>query len=83
MSRRIVIGGRKTLLDSLKHLYARVARQTGFEKSYIVRVALGEVKSDIVEAALEKELRKLARSLRSATSRSGNRKTIRFRRDPP
>jgi hypothetical protein len=73
---------RDTPLEALRKLYARVARQTGLKEAFIISVALGEQKSDIVEAALEEELRKIARLLRRS-EKSGNLKILQFRRYRP
>ncbi len=40
-------------------LYTRVARQLGFDRSYVSRVARGERRSPKIEAALKTELRRI------------------------
>ena len=46
----------------LQKLYSTVARVTGFSEDFVRRVALGEESSKLVEMALEKELRAMARA---------------------
>lgn len=46
-------------------LYARVARQLGVDRSFVSRVARGERRSRDVEQALQKEIRKIEKLLRT------------------
>jgi hypothetical protein len=41
--------------------YGRVARQLGLDPSYVSRVARGERQSDAIEAALEREMKRIIR----------------------
>jgi hypothetical protein len=41
--------------------YGRVARQLGLDPSYVSRVARGERQSDTIEAALEREMKRIIR----------------------
>ena len=51
---------RLDLSSKLRGLYGRVARQLRVDPSYVSRVARGERESKIVEAALKRELAKIA-----------------------
>jgi transcriptional regulator with XRE-family HTH domain len=46
-------------LSLYRGIYSRVARQLGIDPSYVSRVARGERKSEKVEAALLKEIRRI------------------------
>ena len=46
-------------------LYARVARQLGVDRSFVSRVARGERRSKEVEQALQKEIRRIEKLLRT------------------
>src|SRR5690348_3636158 len=59
-----------SLPSLIRGIYTRLARELGYNISYIVRVAKGERHSDRVQAALEKEF---TRILKKATT--GSRKT--------
>ena len=41
--------------------YGRVARQLGLDPSYVSRVARGERQSEAIEAALEREMKRIIR----------------------
>ena len=52
--------GTPTNLASLiRGLYGRVARHLKVDPSYVSRVARGERRSDVIEASLERELRRI------------------------
>lgn len=44
----------------LKGLYGRVANDLGLDSSYVIRAARGEIQSTLVEAALQRELKRIA-----------------------
>jgi hypothetical protein len=46
-------------LSLYRGIYSRVARQLSIDPSYVSRVARGERRSDKVEAALLKEIRRI------------------------
>jgi hypothetical protein len=45
-------------------LYSRVARQLGVDRSYVSRVARGERRSKVVEAALRTEVKRIEKDLK-------------------
>ena len=47
------------LASLIRGLYGRVARNLKVDPSYVSRVARGERKSDIIEASLERELKRI------------------------
>jgi hypothetical protein len=47
------------LASLIRGLYGRVARNLKVDPSYVSRVARGERQSDVIEVALEKELRRI------------------------
>jgi hypothetical protein len=47
------------LASLIRGLYGRVARQLKVDPSYVSRVARGERQSDVIEASLERELRRI------------------------
>jgi hypothetical protein len=47
------------LASLIRGLYGRVAKQLKVDPSYVSRVARGERQSDLIEASLERELRKV------------------------
>ncbi len=51
-----------TRLSLYRGIYSRVARQLKIDPSYVSRVARGERRSDKVEAALLKEMKKIEKS---------------------
>ncbi len=60
MARKSVYKSAPTNLASLiRGLYGRVARQLKVDPSYVSRVARGERQSDVIEASLERELKRI------------------------
>jgi hypothetical protein len=62
------------LASLIRGLYGRVARNLKVDPSYVSRVARGERQSDVIEVALEKELRRimaLVSTNHNGTSRRG------------
>jgi len=62
------------LASLIRGLYGRVARQLKVDPSYVSRVARGERQSDVIEASLERELRRvmsLVQMNHSGASRNG------------
>lgn len=57
------------LASLIRGLYGRVARQLKVDPSYVSRVARGERQSDVIEASLERELRRIMAQVRSNGSR--------------
>jgi hypothetical protein len=47
------------LASLIRGLYGRVARNLKVDPSYVSRVARGERQSDVIEASLEKELKRI------------------------
>jgi hypothetical protein len=47
------------LASLIRGLYGRVARQLKVDPSYVSRVARGERQSDVIEASLERELKRI------------------------
>jgi hypothetical protein len=47
------------LASLIRGLYGRVARQLKVDPSYVSRVARGERRSDVIEASLERELKRI------------------------
>ena len=47
------------LASLIRGLYGRVARHLKVDPSYVSRVARGERRSDVIEASLERELRRI------------------------
>jgi hypothetical protein len=47
------------LASLIRGLYGRVARQLKVDPSYVSRVARGERQSDVIETALERELKRI------------------------
>jgi hypothetical protein len=62
------------LASLIRGLYGRVARQLKVDPSYVSRVARGERQSDVIEASLEKELRRIM-TLVSTNHNGGGRRT--------
>ncbi len=57
---KIILKPTPTNLASLiRGLYGRVARQLKVDPSYVSRVARGERQSDVIEASLERELKRI------------------------
>jgi hypothetical protein len=55
---------RYDLASLVRGLYGRVARQLDLDPSYVSRVARGERQSGAIEAALEKEMSRIMKSVR-------------------
>ena len=53
------------LASLIRGLYGRVARQLRVDPSYVSRVARGERQSGMIEASLEKELRRIMSLVKS------------------
>jgi hypothetical protein len=62
------------LASLIRGLYGRVARHLKVDPSYVSRVARGERQSDVIEASLEKELRRIM-ALVSTNHNGGGRRT--------
>jgi hypothetical protein len=63
------------LASLIRGLYGRVARRLKVDPSYVSRVARGERRSDVIEASLEKELKRimvLIGSNHNGASRNGS-----------
>jgi hypothetical protein len=60
---------RYDLASIVRGLYGRVARELDLDPSYISRVARGERQSETVEAALEREMKRIIRMV--ATNHNG------------
>lgn len=61
----------------IRGLYGRVARQLRVDPSYVSRVARGERQSEVIEASLERELRRILSMVRTnhhGASRNGARR---------
>jgi hypothetical protein len=54
----------KNLASIFRGLYVRVASRLGVDPSYVSRVARGERRSKVVEAALERETHQIIKRLR-------------------
>jgi len=68
---------RYDLASLVRGLYGRVARELGLDPSYVSRVARGERRSETVEGALEREMKRIIRlmsSNRNGANRSGLKK---------
>jgi len=66
------------LASLIRGLYGRVARQLKVDPSYVSRVARGERQSDVIEASLERELKRimsLVGSSRNGTGRNHSKRT--------
>jgi hypothetical protein len=60
---------RYDLASIVRGLYGRVARELDLDPSYVSRVARGERQSETVEAALEREMKRIIRMV--ATNHNG------------
>ena len=54
---------RYDLASIVRGLYGRVARELDLDPSYVSRVARGERQSETVEAALEREMKRIIRMI--------------------
>ncbi len=61
------------LASLIRGLYGRVAKQLKVDPSYVSRVARGERQSDAIEAALERELRRIMALVKSGHNGAGRR----------
>ncbi len=61
------------LASLIRGLYGRVARQLKVDPSYVSRVARGERQSHVIEASLERELRRIMSQVRSNHNGTGRR----------
>jgi len=59
------------LASLIRGLYGRVARQLKVDPSYVSRVARGERQSDVIEASLERELKRIMSLVGSGRNGSG------------
>jgi len=63
------------LASLIRGLYGRVAKQLKVDPSYVSRVARGERQSGAIEAALERELRRIMTMVKSGRKVAGRRST--------
>ena len=63
------------LASLIRGLYGRVAKQLKVDPSYVSRVARGERQSGAIEAALERELRRIMALVKSGRKVAGRRST--------
>jgi hypothetical protein len=64
------------LASLIRGLYGRVARQLKVDPSYVSRVARGERQSEVIEASLERELKRIMAQVRSnGSSRRGGKRS--------
>jgi hypothetical protein len=61
------------LASLIRGLYGRVARQLKVDPSYVSRVARGERQSDVIEASLERELKRIMAMVRTTHNGAGQR----------
>jgi hypothetical protein len=66
------------LASLIRGLYGRVARQLKVDPSYVSRVARGERQSNVIEASLERELRRIMTQVRTNRNGSGRRSAKRI-----
>ena len=59
------------LASLIRGLYGRVARRLKVDPSYVSRVARGERQSDLIEASLERELRRIMALVRTNHNGAG------------
>jgi hypothetical protein len=59
------------LASLIRGLYGRVARQLKVDPSYVSRVARGERQSDVIEASLERELKRIMSLVGSSRNGTG------------
>jgi hypothetical protein len=59
------------LASLIRGLYGRVARQLKVDPSYVSRVARGERQSDVIEASLERELKRIMSMVGSSRNGTG------------
>ncbi len=61
------------LASLIRGLYGRVAKQLKVDPSYVSRVARGERQSDVIEASLERELRRILAMVKLGRNGEGRR----------
>lgn len=61
------------LASLIRGLYGRVARQLKVDPSYVSRVARGERQSGVIEASLERELKRIMSLVRTNHNSAGRR----------
>ena len=59
------------LASLIRGLYGRVARNLDIDPSYVSRVARGERQSEAIEAALEREMRRIMKLVKANHNGSG------------
>jgi hypothetical protein len=59
------------LASLIRGLYGRVARQLKVDPSYVSRVARGERQSEVIEASLERELKRIMSLVGSSRNGAG------------
>jgi hypothetical protein len=64
------------LASLLRGFYRKVAEQVGVDASYVSRVARGERRSDEIEAALSRELKRIMTFIRTHANGNGNGKRV-------
>jgi hypothetical protein len=67
------------LASLIRGLYGRVARNLKVDPSYVSRVARGERQSDVIEASLERELRRIMSLVGNNHNGAGRTHAKRFR----
>lgn len=67
------------LASLIRGLYGRVARHLKVDPSYVSRVARGERQSDVIEASLERELRRIMSMVGANHNGTGRRQAKRSR----
>ena len=67
------------LASLIRGLYGRVARQIKVDPSYVSRVARGERQSDVIEASLERELKRIMTLVGTNHNGAGRKRTKRSR----
>jgi hypothetical protein len=67
------------LASLIRGLYGRVARQLKVDPSYVSRVARGERQSDMIEASLERELKRIMTLVGTNHNGAGRHKANRSR----
>ena len=63
---------RYDLASLVRGLYGRVARELKLDPSYVSRVARGERRSETVEAALEREMKRIIRLMGSNRTKANH-----------
>ena len=68
-----------TVVSLFRGLYARVGRDLGLDASYISRVARGERRSEVAEAAIDREFNKVLALIGNGSGRSGKYRSKKIR----